>query len=56
MTRIREVETVSADSKALDAFRMIIDKKVSGLGIVDSRGFLVGNVSASDLKDIGELF
>jgi CBS domain-containing protein len=39
--------------RSLEAFRTLIEHKVSGAGIVDEDGKLIGNLSASDLKDIG---
>jgi len=43
------VATVLDNVTALDALRYLRDLKVSGLGIVDSSGKLVGNLSATDM-------
>jgi CBS domain-containing protein len=49
----RDVYTVHENTRSLEAFNLIIEKKISGVGIVNDEGNLVGNISASDLKDIG---
>jgi len=48
----RQVYTVSLKSVTIDAFKYLLAMKVSSLAVVDD-GKLVGNLSASDLKDIG---
>jgi len=40
---------ISSDSTAIDAFSKIKELKVSGLGVVNQEGYLVGHVSASDI-------
>jgi CBS domain-containing protein len=35
---------------AVDAFNMLIEKRVTGLAVVNEVGKLVGSISASDLK------
>jgi CBS domain-containing protein len=49
----KDVVSVSADTRAIDAFETIHNKKVTGVAVVDSNGKLVDNISASDLKLIG---
>jgi len=44
------VDTVREDEMALNAFKKMVEKKVSGLGVVNDKGELVGNISISDLK------
>lgn len=46
----KPVVTVSRDTPAIDAFRLMDNKKYSGLAVVDQTGRFVGNTSASDLK------
>lgn len=46
----REVYRVKNTASAVDGFKDIIEKKVSGLAVVDENGKLVGCLSASDLK------
>ncbi len=41
---------IESDKTLLDAFQMINDKRVSGLGVINEEGELIGNVSASDIK------
>jgi len=41
------------NKKAIDAFNIIHDKRVTGLAVVDQTGRLIGNVSATDLRNIG---
>ena len=41
---------IADSAPAIEAFKMMDSKQVTGLGIVDSHGKLVGNVSARDLK------
>lgn len=48
-----EVITAQENEQAIAAFRLIHERAVSAVGVVDSEGKLVGNVSASDLKVIG---
>jgi len=47
------VVSISSEQIALEAFITVHEKKVSGVGVVDETGKLVGNISASDLKLIG---
>jgi len=49
----KEVLSVQAEQKAIDAFDTIHDKRVTGLAVVDSSGKLVGNLSATDVRNIG---
>lgn len=48
-----DVITVREDEEAIAAFRLIHERGVSAVGVVNAEGRLVGNVSASDLKAIG---
>lgn len=48
-----EVYSIGTDEAAIDAFKLINEKGVLGVGVVDKDGVLVDNISASDLKTIG---
>jgi len=43
---------ISEDAIAIDAFKMMMDKDVSGLAVVDAEGKLTGNISMNDLKAV----
>jgi len=45
-----KVVSITADKTALDAYRLMIQERVSGLAVVDQEGKLVGSLSCSDLK------
>jgi CBS domain-containing protein len=44
------VVTINMKHFMIDAFKLIWDNEVSGVGVVDDNGKLVANISASDLK------
>jgi len=44
------VLSVKSNSKAIEVFRLMDNKKLTGVAVVDESGRLVGNTSASDLK------
>jgi len=44
---------VKSDDKVLDAFLAIYNQRVSGTAVLDNTGRIIGNISISDLKDIG---
>lgn len=44
------VISVKSTAKAIDVFRLMDNKKLTGVAVVDETGKLVGNTSASDLK------
>eukprot|EP01114_Cavostelium_apophysatum_P010483 TRINITY_DN2423_c0_g1_i1.p1 TRINITY_DN2423_c0_g1~~TRINITY_DN2423_c0_g1_i1.p1 ORF type:complete len:325 (+),score=83.89 TRINITY_DN2423_c0_g1_i1:85-1059(+) len=46
----RPVFSVNLKERAIEAFKMMLEKGVSGLAVVGDNGRLVGNISASDLK------
>ncbi|KAL6079627.1 hypothetical protein QOT17_000738 [Balamuthia mandrillaris] len=48
----KKVYTISEDEKTYKAFQQMHEKKISGLAVVDNEGFLVGNVSASDINKL----
>lgn len=50
--QLKKVITVAPPKKAIDAFKLIRDNRVSAVGVVDKEGILVGNISASDIKMI----
>jgi len=47
------VVSVTTDQKGIDAFKLMNEKRVSAVAVVDNNGVLVGNISVSDLKLIG---
>jgi len=48
----KEVASVRDDANAIDSFKIMIEKAISGVAVVDSNGKLTGNISARDLKAI----
>jgi len=49
---LQDVYTVHEDSIAMDAFRLMAEKEVGGLAVIDSDGKLTGVISVRDLKAI----
>mmetsp|Transcript_14451 Transcript_14451/g.22730 ORF Transcript_14451/g.22730 Transcript_14451/m.22730 type:complete len:295 (+) Transcript_14451:19-903(+) len=49
----REVISVPLNKTAFYAFEQIVKHKISGIGITNDDGLLIGNLSASDLKKFG---
>eukprot|EP01117_Protostelium_nocturnum_P003457 TRINITY_DN144_c0_g1_i5.p1 TRINITY_DN144_c0_g1~~TRINITY_DN144_c0_g1_i5.p1 ORF type:complete len:311 (-),score=42.52 TRINITY_DN144_c0_g1_i5:36-968(-) len=49
----RSVYTIHMTKPCIEAFDLIRKKQVSGVAVVNEDGFLVGNLSSSDLKHIG---
>jgi CBS-domain-containing membrane protein len=45
----REVTTISPDTKTIDAARVLLDKRINGVPVVDGSGRLVGILCQSDL-------
>jgi CBS domain-containing protein len=45
----RQVVTVTADMSILDAAEMMLERKISGLPVVDARGQVVGILTESDI-------
>ena len=48
----KPVITVNRDVRTVEAYKQMHDSKISGLGIVDDSGALIGNLSTRDLKYI----
>jgi len=46
----RPVVSVTKSTKAIEAFRLMDKKRISGVALVDEEGKFIGNTSASDLK------
>jgi len=46
----KDVISIGSEKLALDGYKLMVDKRVSGLAIVGCNGELVGSLSASDLK------
>jgi len=50
---LREVCTVSPGTIVMDALKLMVQNRVSALAVVDNNKKLIGNLSASDMKNIG---
>jgi predicted transcriptional regulator len=50
----KEVVTVTVDTLAIDAFRLMAEKRISGVGVVDHDGTLFTNISMKDIKVIAK--
>jgi len=50
---IKDVISINHNEMTIKAFRLIFEKKIQGIAILDDNGSIVGNISASDLKIIG---
>lgn len=48
------VFSVESKDKALEAFKLISDEKLSAVGVVDENGVLIGNISSRDIRMIRE--
>uniref|UniRef100_A0A6B2LB69 CBS domain-containing protein n=1 Tax=Arcella intermedia TaxID=1963864 RepID=A0A6B2LB69_9EUKA len=48
-----ELYTISEDALVKDAFSLMRDHNISGVGVTDTHGNLVGTMSVTDLKHIG---
>jgi len=48
----RPVITIQQSAPVIEAFKLIINQKITGVAVVDADGHLVNNISASDLKGI----
>lgn len=46
----RSCVTVTKDTKTIEAFSILRQRQISGVGVVDSRGALIGNLSSRDLN------
>jgi len=46
----KKVESIPSDHFVIDALVKLVEKRISGIAIVDEEGKVVGNISASDLK------
>jgi len=51
----KEVKSIDMNKFVIDAFKEIWDQEVSGLAVVDDKGKLVSNISASDLTRVRAL-
>jgi len=50
---VQELLVIEETDLALNAFKKMVDKNISGLAVVDSRGVLVDTISIRDLRGIG---
>jgi len=46
----KQVISVKHDTSAINTFRVMDNKKISGVAVIDAQGKFLGNTSASDLK------
>jgi len=46
----KEVVSVQEDATAIDAFNLMVDRSISGVAILDSKGNLKDNLSLRDMK------
>jgi len=51
----RKVVTIHRSKRVVDAFLTMYQQRLSGVAITNDAGALVGNISISDLKDIGNV-
>jgi CBS domain-containing protein len=49
----KPVKSVTTENTVYDAFRTIVQERISAVAVVDLSGKLVGNISASDIRSIG---
>jgi len=49
----KDVASVHENSMTINAFKLMKDKKISAVAVVDDEGKLVGNISSNDLKLVG---
>jgi CBS domain-containing protein len=50
---VQKVEAVRDTCKVIDAFRIMTEKNITGLAVVNARGVLVDTLSVRDLRGIG---
>jgi len=48
----KDVISVKDNQKVIEAFILMVTHKVSGVAVIDDKGQLVGQISASDIKNI----
>jgi CBS domain-containing protein len=46
----KDVITIGVNGRAIDAFKIMTDRGVSAVGVVDEEGKLVGNISVRDIR------
>ena len=52
---LRPVVSIPSTTVTKKAFEIILEKRVSGIAVIDEKGFLVSSLSATDLKAIGRV-
>jgi len=50
LTAPKQVFTISSTASAVNAFKLLHSKRVSGIPVVDESGAIVGNISARDIR------
>lgn len=48
----KEVISISVDRPTIEAFRLINEKKITGIPVMDTDGTMITNISCSDLRDV----
>jgi CBS domain-containing protein len=48
-----QVYSIPVSGLVMEAFSIMYQAKISGLAVIDNKGVLVGNISASDIKHVG---
>jgi CBS domain-containing protein len=46
----KDVITIGVNARAIDAFKVMTDRGISAVGVVDEEGKLVGNISVRDIR------
>lgn len=46
----KDVFTVGINARAIDAFKIMTDRDISAVGVVDEEGRLIGNISVRDIR------
>jgi len=49
---LRNVVSMQENAKAVDAFRVLAEKHITGMAVLNSSGSLIGNISVRDLRAI----
>jgi CBS domain-containing protein len=52
----KDVITIGVNGRAIDAFKIMTDRGISAVGVVDEEGKLVGNISVRDIRVPAALF
>lgn len=50
--RPKDIISISVNRPTIDAFRLISEKKITGIPVMDTDGTMITNISCSDLRDV----